>query len=184
MEARATLVLIISAAGVINAQNPYDRQYNNPQALNARRAYGSPQPAFVGQPRYNPDYYGRRYAILRQTHQQDIDGTYDFSYDTENGIHAAESGRPVFKGQPVEVVQGEFSYTAPDGTPIRLSYVADENGFQARGAHLPTPPPIPLAIQRALAYNAAHPEEDDYLRPGLANLASRQAFDRLGYQNA
>lgn len=86
------------------------------------------------------------------------------SYDTENGISVAEQGRPVNKGQQVEVVQGQYSYTAPDGTPILVSYVADENGFQARGAHLPTPPPIPLAIQRALAYNAAHPEEDNDYR--------------------
>lgn len=33
------------------------------------------------------------------------------------------------------------------------------------GAHLPTAPPIPEAIQRALAYNAAHPEEDDGGQP-------------------
>uniref|UniRef100_A0ABD2XAZ9 Uncharacterized protein n=1 Tax=Trichogramma kaykai TaxID=54128 RepID=A0ABD2XAZ9_9HYME len=32
----------------------------------------------VVQPRYNPDYYGRRYAILRQNHVQDIDGHYAF----------------------------------------------------------------------------------------------------------
>ncbi|KAJ8668806.1 hypothetical protein QAD02_000065 [Eretmocerus hayati] len=129
--------MMLSFLGAIDAQFPY-----NPQN------------------RYNPDYYGRRYAILRQNHQQDIDGSYAYSYDTENGISVAEQGRPVAKPGPVEVVQGQFSYTAPDGTPIQVSYVADENGFQARGAHLPTPPPIPPEILRALAYNAAHPEED------------------------
>lgn len=56
--------------------------------------------------------------------------------------------------------QGDFKYTAPDGSPISLTYVANELGFQPVGAHLPTPPPIPDAILRSLEYNAAHPEED------------------------
>lgn len=55
------------------------------------------------------------------------------------------------KDQEAEVIQGSYSYTAPDGTPITITYVADENGFRAEGAHLPTPPPIPEAIQRSLA---------------------------------
>lgn len=53
-----------------------------------------------------------------------------------------------------ETIQGSYSYTAPDGTPITVTYIADENGYRAEGAHLPTPPPIPEAIQRALAYIA------------------------------
>lgn len=55
------------------------------------------------------------------------------------------------KDQEAEVIQGSYSYTAPDGTPISVSYIADEYGFRAEGAHLPTPPPIPEAIQRSLA---------------------------------
>ncbi|KAJ4449565.1 hypothetical protein ANN_00967 [Periplaneta americana] len=51
----------------------------------------------------------------------------------------------------IQVIQGSFSYTAPDGTPINLKYVADETGFHPEGSHLPTPPPIPEAIQRSLS---------------------------------
>lgn len=113
---------------------------------------------------YNPDYYGRRFAILRQTQDSRPDGSYSYSYDTENGISVAEQGTPKNIGpNQIEYVRGQFSYTAPDGTPILVQYTADENGFQPTGAHLPTPPPIPPEIQRSLAYNAAHPEEDDYL---------------------
>lgn len=48
-----------------------------------------------------------------------------------------------------------------------MTYTANENGFNAQGPHLPvapvddkTPPPIPEAILRAIAWNQAHPEED------------------------
>lgn len=54
------------------------------------------------------------------------------------------------KDQEAETIQGSYSYTAPDGTPISVTYIADENGFRAEGAHLPTPPPVPEAIQKAL----------------------------------
>lgn len=53
-----------------------------------------------------------------------------------------------------ENVQGSFAYTAPDGTPVQISYIANENGFQPVGNILPTPPPIPEAIQRSLEFNA------------------------------
>jgi hypothetical protein len=61
-----------------------------------------------------------------------------------------------------QVVQGRFSYPAPDGTPITIEYTADENGFHAQGAHIPTPPPIPEAIRRALAANPPGPDDEKY----------------------
>ena len=100
-------------------------------------------------------------AILRQAQDISPEGSYSFSYETENGIQAAEAGAPQAVGPKGEIGitnQGQFQYTSPDGTPISLTYVADQNGFQPQGAHLPVAPPVPETIQRALAYIAAHPQ--------------------------
>lgn len=32
------------------------------------------------------------------------------------------------KDLEAQVVQGSYSYTSPDGTPITVTYIADENG--------------------------------------------------------
>lgn len=83
------------------------------------------------------------------------------SYETGNGISAREEGFLKNAGNPeteAQVAQGQFSYTGDDGIPISLTYTADENGFVAQGAHLPTPPPIPPAIQRALDFLARQPQ--------------------------
>ncbi|XP_053997978.1 endocuticle structural glycoprotein SgAbd-2-like [Hylaeus anthracinus] len=130
----------------------------------------TPAPAYQ-QPQYTPQYNspGRFIAIRSQQKDTYPDGTYTFSYDTDNGISVSESGRPQGTGQgQAEVVQGRFSYNAPDGTPITVEYTADENGFHPQGAHLPTPPPIPEAIRRALAANPPGPD-DDYRQPYNSN---------------
>ncbi|XP_034250418.1 endocuticle structural glycoprotein SgAbd-2-like [Thrips palmi] len=102
--------------------------------------------------------------IIKQESKINDDGSFQWSYETGNGIAASEQGSLKNAGNPETEalsVQGQFSYTADDGTPIQLQYLADENGFQPQGAHLPTPPPTPEAILKALEWNAAHPEQDN-----------------------
>ncbi|XP_032510810.1 endocuticle structural glycoprotein ABD-4-like [Danaus plexippus] len=104
--------------------------------------------------------------IIRfETDGPNVDGSYKWLYETGNEINAEESGYVKNfgkgEGQEIQVAEGRFSYKAPDGSPIALTYIADENGFQPQGSHLPTPPPIPPAIQRALDYLKTLPPSAD-----------------------
>lgn len=51
---------------------------------------------------------------------------------------------------PSLVQEGSYSYESPDGTLIQTRYIANENGFQVFGDHLPTPPPVSEEIQKGL----------------------------------
>ncbi|XP_065205365.1 endocuticle structural glycoprotein SgAbd-8-like [Planococcus citri] len=83
-----------------------------------------------------------------------FDGSYKWSYETGNSIVAEESGYLLNPGsdQEAQHAEGSYSYTAPDGTLISVTYVAGPEGFVPQGAHLPTPPPVPEAIAKALEY--------------------------------
>ncbi|KAF4523919.1 hypothetical protein B566_EDAN012270 [Ephemera danica] len=110
-------------------------------------------PQYAG---YNQQY-NRRTAestapILSYVNDHGYNGQYRYSYATGNGINAQEQGYLKNPGTNVEaqVMQGSYSYTGPDGVVYTVNYIADENGFRAEGAHLPTPPPIPPAIAASL----------------------------------
>ncbi|XP_063702528.1 endocuticle structural glycoprotein ABD-4-like [Culicoides brevitarsis] len=97
--------------------------------------------------------------IIRQEQDINVDGSYKYAYETGNGIIAEQEGYLKNPGteEEAQVAQGFYQYIGDDGQVYRVEYVADENGFQPRGDHLPTPPPIPPAIQRALEYLATLP---------------------------
>ncbi|PSN39563.1 hypothetical protein C0J52_20611 [Blattella germanica] len=83
--------------------------------------------------------------IIRFDKEQGADGSYKTSYETGNNIIAEETGflkNPGVENEEALVQHGSYSYTAPDGSIITVTYTADEQGFRAEGAHLPTPPPI------------------------------------------
>ncbi|XP_030746751.1 flexible cuticle protein 12-like [Sitophilus oryzae] len=65
---------------------------------------------------------------------------YNFNYETSNGISQQEQGTLQNAGSENEVMQvrGSFSYTGPDGVVYTVTYIADENGFQPQGAHIPS----------------------------------------------
>ncbi|CAG4956382.1 unnamed protein product [Colias eurytheme] len=89
-------------------------------------------------------------------------GTFQYSYDTDTGISSSAQGKlkVVGKDEVALEVSGSNSYTSPEGQKVVLTYIANENGYQPQGSHLPVPPeplPIPEHIVRALKYIEAHP---------------------------
>ncbi|XP_055318515.1 flexible cuticle protein 12-like [Sitodiplosis mosellana] len=63
--------------------------------------------------------------------------------ETSNGIAQQESGEIVDRGSKQEgiAVRGSFTYTDPiTKQQFTVTYVADKNGFQPTGSHLPVPP--------------------------------------------
>uniref|UniRef100_A0A182NC76 Cuticular protein RR family n=1 Tax=Anopheles dirus TaxID=7168 RepID=A0A182NC76_9DIPT len=112
--------------------------------------------------------------ILRYENVNNGDGSYRFDYATGNGIQHQEEGflRNLGPEKSEQVVSGGYSYTAPDGQLYSVQYKADANGFQPVGDHLPTPPPLPQALQEAYdlharlhAEAAARPQNPAYQEP-------------------
>ncbi|XP_047515159.1 pupal cuticle protein 27-like [Pieris napi] len=80
-------------------------------------------------------------------------GNFHYSYDTADGTKISSEGKLLKNDKNEgmgEAVIGSVSYTDDEGKDFSLSYTADENGYRPVGAHLPTPPPIPPEIARAL----------------------------------
>ncbi|KAI5645193.1 insect cuticle protein domain-containing protein [Phthorimaea operculella] len=88
--------------------------------------------------------------VLRYDNEVNPD-SFRYSYETSNGIAGEAQGN-------ADSAQGSYSYTAPDGQQISLTYNADANGFQPSGAHLPVGPPVPDYILRSIEYIRTHPQ--------------------------
>ncbi|CAL8102807.1 unnamed protein product [Orchesella dallaii] len=119
-------------------------------------------------PYYNPA--DKQASILRYDNVNNGDGTYQYAYETSNGIAAEEQGFLKNPGtnNEIQTARGSYQYYGPEGQLYRIVYTADENGFQAQGDHLPTPPPIPPEIQKSLdiIYANARQQQAQAGRPG------------------
>ncbi|XP_037937869.1 larval cuticle protein 65Ag1-like [Teleopsis dalmanni] len=67
---------------------------------------------------------------------------YNFAWETSDGNKHEEQGELKNLGPEDDaiVVRGSYSFVADDGKTYTVNYVADENGFQPEGAHLPNVP--------------------------------------------
>lgn len=72
--------------------------------------------------------------------------SYVHRYLTGDGTSVQEQGAlkvnpdGEYKGDYTLVKKGSYQYTAPDGTPVQVTYTADENGFQPQGSVIPVAP--------------------------------------------
>ncbi|XP_042218168.1 cuticle protein AMP1A-like isoform X1 [Homarus americanus] len=119
--------------------------------------YGTPSPS-----RYGDDSH-EVVAILRDDRVREDDGRYNIEVQTGNGITLSQSGSP--RGPTGAVVKaGEYSYTAPDGTPVYVKFVADENGYQPQSDLLPVAPEFPHPIPQFVLDQIAFAAEEDAAR--------------------
>ncbi|KAL7738163.1 hypothetical protein ACLKA6_006504 [Drosophila palustris] len=93
--------------------------------------------------------------VIKDSKDVRADG-FDAYLETSDGTSETRSG------DVHGIIQGTISWVSPEGDHVDIKYVADEHGYQPSGAHLPTPPPVPEAILKSLAYIAAHPSKDSH----------------------
>jgi len=92
--------------------------------------------------------------ILKQTQNHDTEQQkFSYSFESDDGIAVSANGIQKQIGEKAEeagiVSNGAYSYSL-DGVTYSVNWVADENGFVAKGDHLPTPPPMPAHVVKIL----------------------------------
>ncbi|XP_065077657.1 cuticle protein CP14.6-like [Ochlerotatus camptorhynchus] len=95
--------------------------------------------------------------IVSQNSDIQPDGSFNYAFETGNGIKVEDQGTIKIVKVPktdatgraigeeeisVSVQTGSYQYTAPDGQIYTVRYIADENGFQPQGDHLPVGPVV------------------------------------------
>ncbi|KAI5697406.1 hypothetical protein M8J76_016754 [Diaphorina citri] len=123
------------------------QSFQQPQSFQGRQSFQQPQ-QFQGQQSFAPVQYldeqpHTYIPILSKSEVRRPDGTFDLKYQSADGQDFAEKAvvqRSQDNTGDVLVKSGHYAYTAPDGTPIAVSYIADEFGFRATGSHIPVAP--------------------------------------------
>ncbi|XP_034483521.1 larval cuticle protein 65Ag1-like [Drosophila innubila] len=67
---------------------------------------------------------------------------YKYAWETSDGQSAQEQAELKNLGTEQEAIsaKGSYSFVGDDGLTYTVNYIADENGFQPQGAHLPVAP--------------------------------------------
>merc|ERR1711972_75278 len=99
--------------------------------------------------------YKEPIAITKYGSVSDETGKYSYNFEAASGIKMSEEGEQKHFGDKLEegygsVARGSYSYEL-EGVTYTINWVADENGFQPTGAHLPVAPPMPEYVVKMLA---------------------------------
>merc|ERR1712035_156322 len=99
--------------------------------------------------------YKEPIAITKYGSVSDETGQYSYNFEAANGIKMSEEGEQKHVGDKLEegygsVARGSYSYEL-EGDTYTINWVADENGYQPTGAHLPVAPPMPEYVVKMLA---------------------------------
>ncbi|KAG8237863.1 hypothetical protein J437_LFUL017862 [Ladona fulva] len=81
--------------------------------------------------------------IVQQDEVRDASGQFTLTYVSGDGTRLSETGKLVPNDEGdghVLVKEGTYTFTAPEGKTYTVRYVADKNGFQPVGDHLPVAP--------------------------------------------
>ena len=110
-------------------------------------------------------------GIVEQTFLPQVDGSFVYSFESDNGIKQQASGerKPVGEdGSDVIVMKGSYEFIGADGQVYVVDWEADENGFRPSAPHLPQSVPIPFPEQQAAvdAQIRFAAEEDELARQG------------------
>ncbi|XP_043188555.1 cuticle protein CP14.6-like isoform X1 [Amphibalanus amphitrite] len=96
--------------------------------------------------------------LRRESDQDPYRGIYRHIYEQNNGQIVAEDIETYPGPEPETgsiIQRGSFQFVGDDGNTYQISYVANEGGFQPRGAHLPV---APAQIPEYAQLRQEHPE--------------------------
>ncbi|KAG4077451.1 hypothetical protein HA402_002878 [Bradysia odoriphaga] len=104
------------------------------------------------------DHINKNAQITNWANGLNADGTFQYGYETSNGIFVHETGIGGLGSR------GSASWFSPDGQPFQLQWTADERGYNPVGNHLPTPPPTPDYVLNTLELIKQNQPNYDILR--------------------